>query len=222
MSIILGRTKWFSPDKNTILYYPFKVDLLDHSWNETNPVDIVSTAMAQVGWIDCAQFSRWYLELPAKSIFSSSFTVSVWRKMSSANWSRPYCFVSQWTGNYNKYFALWEWSSSYRIAGAFYSNDLAVSSSYSSDWDNLIFSLDTSNMYWELYKNWVLLGSKTFSSWISVEETLIRIWTDSPLPSDTNAHFNGYLSEVIVEKWAWSSSDKQKYYNITKSLYWKS
>lgn len=211
---------WSNVTPNTVVYFPFKEDLLDHSLTPHNPTWSLSVAITTLNWLNCARFQRWYLEINNVNPFNSDFTISIWRKQDWTSGSRPYVYISEWIGSTNRYYAFWEWSSSYRLNSWFYSNDMIIYTSYTSNWENFIFTFNASTRQWILYKNNVQIWSRTYSSWINVSTNSLKIWTDSPLPSDTLAHFNWYLSDVIIENKVWTQDERNVYFTKSKSKYW--
>jgi len=209
-NIYIGEYGW-KPWSNTVAYFPFVDDALDHSWNWT--VLTYWTATKQNLWYSVTQ-RAWFLNSNVK-------TVLWWVKISSTTY--PYDMFVMWNdnagaayyfyhvqSNFNQKFLCF-YNSSYNASTASYTMDL-------NKWYLIGTTIDTENNKVCWYANW----QKVFE----------YNWTWYNFGSDINFFHEQrdwwwwywsnvcYLSECIAESKARTDSEFADYYNQTKSNYW--
>ena len=196
-----GEPNW-KPSSNTVAYFPFKEDQLDHSWN-----------WVVISWSG-TKSTIWYN-------FTSAATISIsdcnwfcsWVKLNSASWAWSfgtfYDKKSMWwyvydTSNNHFWPCIWTfYTSNYDIAKV----TIPSPTQWNFFWvwydgTNTVYCLN--DTYWVLhswswYNFWSLFAIATWHSWVS---------------------YNVNYSDFIVESSAWTSGIAIKYYNNTKSTYW--
>ena len=210
---------WWSPWSNTLAYYPLTstTTVNDMSWNNKTMTNNNSVTFWTHAWVDSAYFSWWsswwYLSLN-KSLWTwnSQFTANVWfYKTSSLN--TDWTFFSVWYPNTNQalltwiqssYIELWWWD-----LGASTNVQCPVNS-----WHLLTVTFDWTTYKWYLDKTQIYSWTKTF--WIT--NYLTVIWKSVNLSS--TRPMTWYLSNMLFENIAWSSTKQSNYYDSTKHLYW--
>ena len=191
------------PGENTIAYFPFKDDNLDHSWNST----ILSTSWTKQ--------TIWYL-FNTNTSFSYSGDVKFfccWTKLNSATWTTWaagtfYDPTSMW-------WYLYQWISwTHPEIWTFYTSWYAKASVQITDvnnwhllwvwydWTNTIYCID--NTYWIL-RAW---------AWYNFWNSFALYWQNG------NTIANIVYSNFIAESKCWNAEEVAKYYDLTKWNYW--
>jgi hypothetical protein len=197
------RPSWWTPWSNTVLYYPFKDDILDKAWWTSISVSWTKKNI----WY---QFSTTGIVNLNNSDVWCKF-ISVWAEL---NWKASWNYHVQspctnyWIILYNYYSY---WSPQYQKKYQAYTNSSTIVSSneYSltdNQWYHLAYWWDGSKVYW--YINWSKIWEYTTSSIYYYNKVqLLREMTIT-------------YSELIWETEMWSWDKILSYYNSTKSNYW--
>lgn len=214
MNVYIYSSEWI-PWSNTIAYFPFKDDVLDHSWN-WNVLSNTQYLSKQSLWYKW-QFSQWQTWLWINAVFTNSQWnakfISVWYKVDSASWNSN--LLSIW-----KYWSAWynpsHWRSDLSWKIAIFTNSswtIGASTNWMSfnarhhltiwyDWSKVLISKDW--VQTTLY-NW---------SWYNFWNDIVIVWWWN------NTNMVAYVSNFICESVCWTAQEVQDYYNNTKSLYW--
>lgn len=195
-----GEPNW-KPNDNTVIYFPFKDDALDHSWNW---IVLSNTWTSQ---------SLWY-QFTSASSYSQTLTnlvfVSYYIKVVSNVWQNSYCQVCttrKWTMWYNVNHN----DSSFRNCVQFGTSSWTwykeTTGIVSWSWYHLAYWYDGSQAV--MYVNWVKKVMYTGSSYR--DQDAPRLTSDS--------WYTLILSEVIWESRCWTSDEVLLYYNRTKDNY---
>ena len=200
----------YKPNANTILYMPFKEDLLDHSGNN------ISFTNTNVTLVDGTAYFNWSAKL-VNSNFTSylsavPFTVSFWIK-------QPSIVNDGWLIVANK-----------KVSGSWYWWDLQNISwkirVESVGWGTNIFSntlsTDTRYLVTAVYASgnkYLYMNGSLLASWTSTINSFrdeFRIWVNDADSWMTPVYINGYMSDLIMEKVAWTQQQVADYYNSVK------
>jgi hypothetical protein len=201
----------WQPWTNTMIYYPFRWDISDHSGNNRNAT-ASWTVVYQTNYIDLSNAS---LAFPLLT-YSCPFTVSIWYNLFSER-SADYRFVYWISGSniisnimiwhkYNWGYVVQTDKPSFKDLQLW--TQSPVSARYDWVWHNVISSFSTSGT--SFYKDGVLLWTNTW-------------WTgsDTAVGSDINSSMQWmYCWEFIIDGTAWTQQEVTDYYNLTKSNYW--
>lgn len=190
----------YTPTSNTLVYYRMKEDLNDYSWNNRNLTGTVTFADNKM--TNTSTLSRTKI----LSGTTWAFTVSIWTRgwntwgvSENDSWWAQWFLTAKWVNqdNYN-WNAIINWS--WRRSGgttAIGTNDDFLLLTFVYNWNNR-----------KAYNNGVNFGTTTNCSWnLKTTATSFRVgaWV---------------WGQIIIEKWAWSVSDIQTYYNNSKWNYW--
>ena len=204
--------KWI-PWENTLAYFPFKDDLLDHSWNGV-ALRYTQYLTQQTLWYkwQFSQGSAWNSIWAWFDDWNAKF-ISIWYNIISSSWN-------SWILSLNKYWCVWynstHWTTSLSWKIAIFSNSSwAVWAT--ADW--MTFNA------WHHLTMWYD-GSKVLISKDGVQTTLYN-WTGYNF-GDTinivwwwnNTNMNALVSEFICESECWNAAEISNYYNSTKANYW--
>lgn len=209
MNVYIYTDQW-TPWKNTIAYFPFENDQLDHSWNW---LTINNTLNKETIGYSLTQ------DMSNTHVANSTFIKFVWcwYIVNSIN-NNSYPVGILWTNNLGaSVYYIWNGYSSQRNKILTYQwSDFTVvwSTEWMSyyNWHYLAFS----------FYNWVLYVCK---DWVV---TVQYKWTPDPY-SGCNiglmqkwswVNFKVTYSNLIVESEWWTQQQITAYYNQTKSLYW--
>lgn len=208
------RPTWWSPNANTIAYYPFK-------WDVENKID---GALATLGsgssiWSDYATLNSSTMTCPMSATFdaTSAFTYSIWincyqmsynPRIFSDSSSNPFTYlIIEWTHSDNPLAVIVNWSYDE------HANYVGKLSGINT-WNNIIIAYpwSWSNVY--IYVNWV---KYTYPNWFNSQTSANSIIYGNGNHPDYS-YF--YLSEMIVETKQWTDQEAVDYYNQTKWDYW--
>lgn len=190
----------YTPTSNTLVYYPFKEDMNDYSWNNKNLSIDSGTVSYADNKITISNALRGSTILNG---VSWAFTISFWTVW---NGNAIYDADSWWPQWYNT--ARWNWdywwnaiiNNSWRRAG----NTTAAGTA--SDFVLLTVVYNWSQFL--AYLNGTQTGTVTNCTgnikWTATQ-FIIEWWT---------------WGQVIIERWAWSASEVLDYYNNSKWNYW--
>jgi hypothetical protein len=197
----IGEYGW-KPWENTVAYYPFRSDILDHSWNNNN-------------------FTWW-----AYTFSNNRITVTSklsWPLIVPTSWTDARTIIawitaySQWNWNSRYDYATWSswpnWLLKNNSDGAWvqlkiWSTWYDVKQTTLSEFSLIVLVKNWNKLSW--YVNWNLVNTVTMSTdqWSFQFPTTyseLQPWT---------------YWEIIVEDKIWTDSEISEYYNSTKSNYW--
>ena len=194
------RPAWWTPWANTVMYFPFKNDKLDHVGSAT--IGITGT-----------QASLWYTfsfswEASVTNSPTNCRFVSYYIKWNSSNWNyvqSPWTYLGRMT--YNFYHVNSSYTQRFEFADT--SSSEIKSNQYS-----------TTTWTWYHFAMW-RNGTKVYAyvNWVNVWETSCS--TEHHL---SNIKFwqgiNMTISEYIGESVCWTAQEVSDYYNQTKWNYW--
>lgn len=196
----------FTPWVNTVAYYPFDNDILDHSWNNkdftgswysfannmiTTTSDLTWPIVTPENTTWDRTINMWSHRMSGNYIFRSSDYWSEWHLIATdwENWSRPWAslHINWWKRNRPS------------------ASELPVM------WDIILMTWTKTGTTMKLYINGVLtstnssLGNSTWVSQLWITKSVLSAWT---------------FWEIIVEDKIWTDQEISDYYDLTKSLYW--
>lgn len=205
--------RW-NPWANTILYMPFETDLLDHSGNNISFTNTNVTLVNQTAYFNGSaklvnsNFTSYLSAVP--------FTLSFWIKQPSIV-NDGWLIVSN-----KKVSGSWYWwdlqniSWKIRVESVWWGTNIFSNTLSTNTWYLVTVVFSSSNKY--LYMNGSLLTSWT--STINSFRDEFRIWVNDADSWMTPVYINGYMSDLIMEKVAWTQQQVTDYYNLVKSNYW--
>lgn len=202
--------EYWSPNANTIAYFPFEEDQLDHSWNW---LTINNTLTKEtIGYSLTQAMSNTFV---ANSTFIKF--VWCWYIVNSIN-SSSYALGILWTTNLggSVYYA-WNPTSSQRNKILTY------------QWSNfsVVWNTDWMSYYnWHYlafsFYNWVLYVCKDWVVTVQYNWTPYDYWDCNIglMQKWSWVNFKITYSNLIAESEWWSEEEIVNYYNKTKSTYW--
>ena len=212
------RPSGWQPWANTILYMPFKSDLLDHSSNN------ISFTNTNVTLVDGTAYFNGSASLINSSfttyLSSMPFTCSIWVKVSSNTKDAGII------GAHKKVSWTWGWWDIQTINSSWYKYRLEViswwavlqTSAYST-WTRYLLTWVVASSKTERYINWV--SQWTVSWWVARFRSEFAIWQQRWDSSTSNWRcFTWYMSDLILENKARTAQEIADYYNLTKWNYW--
>ena len=215
----------WQPWADTIAYFPFDSDLLDHSGNSFS-VTTYGNVSIWTAWGVSAWDFRSVWELSWSVATTGSLTVLGYAyKTANPNndnasmfgfawwWSMgaPLCQALYWNTNWpanisNKpWVAMFDWDTQ--------ANQTAVSMN-NNEWVHFAVTFDWSTKEVKLYTNWVL------SSQYTTSVTFHPDYLGMSRANWLDRSWIGYLSEVIFEKKQRTAQEISDYYDATKANYW--
>lgn len=211
----IGEYGW-QPWANTVAYRPLNstTTVNDQSWNNRNLTNYNNVAFGTYAGVNCAYFN-------GSSQYLNQDSVNMWL----FNWNMTVNFYMKSNGVNNQVVLCnWFWKP-YTWFYILYNNWLQVHSgswtppinTLQSWWNMVTCTNDSSTL--KVYINWVLTETRglAVSTSTSTKLYLWAIWNDVDW---LRAYFNGYISEVILEKTIRTSDYIINYYNLTKANYW--
>lgn len=198
--------KWWTPWANTIAYYPFRSDILDHSWNNKNFTG--SWYSFANNMITTTSTLTWPIVTPENTTWDRTINVWCYR----ASWY--YCFRSSnigtdwWINPYESENWYRPWVS-FKLWNTWYRN-YPSASDLPAMWSIILMTRTKTGTTMKLYVNWVLTSTNSSldtATWTSpnwITKTYLDPWT---------------YWEIIVEDKIWTDAEIQNYYNQTKSNY---
>lgn len=234
--VFVGDTKvwpiwwgWWTPWPNTILYFPLHSDTKDI---------IAGVSVSNMAWwtlptyetptwvsIPCAKFNKWVRRMmgTTSQLVSGTWarTISGW-VCPSRNNSR-FAIASYWTSGSNSAFSLYTYDGSsdndkLRFTSYGYDSNYWTASININTWYNIVVTYESWTIKW--YVNGVQDGS--FSKTLGTTKNRLTLWADSTTSISITMPqqwLYWYLSSIIFENVAWSSTDVLNYYNNNKSIY---
>jgi hypothetical protein len=204
--------KW-QPWANTIAYYPLNstTTVNDMSGNNRNLTNNW-VQFWEYDWVDCA-YASWssYAYIISNPItWNSSFTASIWCKMSSTSWWKN--SIAFWNSWNNVSFSIWVNGTS--LYTGWWNNDR--NTGYTMSTNTRTHTVVThDNWTIKVYVNGTLQYTGTVSFSLSNTKTVIGAWLASYWDK-----WEGYLSDAIEETVVWTAQEVSDYYNQTKWNYW--
>lgn len=218
MWVYIWNDTWL-PNKNTVAYFPFENDTLDHSWKWT----IVTASWTPTKSDIWYWFSWWtYIKTTLSEsslIWTLPYTIIMWAKWVSwttwlTNYSPLYTttYYSWWTYSWSE----WRlWSSNVFYTSRYWSEQpLTLNWSDSTKWNLLVFVLSWNSQ--DIYQNWQLIWQWTASYRMSASSS----FSFPSNSSDSWRNKGTRLSNVIIENTPRTAEQVAWYYNQTKSQYW--
>lgn len=199
------RPRAWTPWANTLAYFPFENDILDHSWNST----VLSGSMtADTIWYK----TTWIVYFTS----GNANFVGWWFKINSV-WSIDQTSLLEWQKNAISYYA-WHNNTSFRKKVTMFYTLSPTYYSVTSSWD-------ISTWWWHYlaysYYDWKIYICKDWTVELLYNWSWAYNWDKIYLQTLTaNASWNTTFSNVIAESVWWSSIAMTNYYNNTKSNYW--
>lgn len=197
---------WWQPWVNTVAYYPFREDILDHSGNNNDFADW--TYSFSNNKITITSELTWPIVTPENTIGDRTINMRVNSDSNGATYSfRSSFWGTDWflspieqeiDGRPWASFKLYSW---YRNRPS--ESDLPVM------WSTILMTWIKTWATMKLYINWVLTSTTTLDSdrWYSESEI-------------TKSHIDPWTYwEIIVEDKVWADQEILDYFNQTKSLY---
>lgn len=209
MWVYIWNDTWL-PNKNTIAYFPFVDDTLDHSWNW---VTLSITWTKANIWYSFSTTSSWNsVEITSEDAKFINFRINIQSLNTyySLAWYVVgwyiYYYKKHQTSSLNERFWIFAGSGG---SQPITSNQISISNW---TWYNICLWYDNNWSYW--YLNWELVFSTSslpynWDSTVWVFST--RGWSWS---------WTAIISNFIVESKQWTQSEISNYYNQTKSQYW--
>lgn len=210
-----GKVTPFIPWANTIAYFPFETDTLDHSWKW---VTLSSTQYFSKG-------SIWY----TRSASQWSSPTYIWASFTNSNaklislWYKINSVTTTWVtaiANLQKYgdvsYYPWHQDSTLRWKIVAFSNSLYAvwwSMSWPSinAWHHLVVMYDGTAI--KVAIDWVVTTLYNWA-WYNFGDTVMLIWTWSYWSSNVE------MSNAIIESQPRTAQKITNYYQKTKSKYW--
>ena len=206
----------WSPWSNTIAYFPFVSDTLDHSWNWTSLSINNCTFVKDTSNVTGYKFTYWSSwDSNIYFINSNVQFLCFWFKINSINswynstlWYIRSHWISYWPAHYE---------SDIRNKIVVFTNSSytrwAITDWFTYNaWHNIALWYDGTKL--KVGKDWVLSDFYTGSWYNFGDNKIFIVWSSNSAQQITT------VSEVIAESACWSASDYLNYYNLTKSNYW--
>lgn len=194
----------WTPWANTIAYYPFNSDLLDHSWNNHN--------RSSWGWTFANNMITTTSSLWRNALITSSqdFTLSAYADFSKTTATNWYAYIAIYSNT--DWPTCWFWirRTTNEFAGFKTGSWYTFTQSLSASIHHLVLTRNGSTR--KAYADWVLIGTKTVS-W-SLQSS-----TSQTIGSPAGYNYSVTCGEVIIESVAWTDQEVADYYNDTKSNY---
>jgi hypothetical protein len=212
MGVYLRVDEHWKPNENTLAYFPFTDDVLDHSGNNT----LTNTQYLSKDTIGYKRVhSQWPSGVWIPSTFDNSNVnyINCWYKVNSVNTNGNCTILAMdkyWSG-----YSLGNGES--RLKNKIYTwGDGQWTQLYSADWmstwERHNFSIWFNGSEVQYSKDWVVatIGSAGYNFADTVY--LCTIWN--------NGNVDVTFSNFICESQCWTQQRIQDYYNYTKSNYW--
>lgn len=207
--------QWWQPWANTIAYYPLTstTTVNDMSWNSRTLTNYSSVSFGTQGGVDCATFNGSnYLEIGSQTLNLTEFTMSCW-----VRWTNTSARGFLWMGKFNisyECMAVIRNTDNKFLAAPYWEGAGSSSASVSDTWYNVICVY--SNNTYTIYVN--------TEQWSSVNRGVTIYWNSNVLRlgygSTGENKLYWQLSNVIFENKARTATERQDYFNQTKTLYW--
>jgi hypothetical protein len=197
---------WWQPWANTIAYYPFRSDILDHSWNNNDFTWWVYTFSNNT--IAITSDITWPIVTPESTTWDRTINIWVSRNNVGVYIFRMTNSWSEWHlvavdgENWNRPWVSFKTSRWYR--------NRPSASALPTMWDIILVTWTKTGTTMSLYINWVLGSTTTLNTatWRSSYEVVgqeLTSWT---------------YWEAIIENKIRTAQEISDYYDLTKSNYW--
>lgn len=203
----------WTPWANTLAYFPFNDDLLDHSWNWVTLSNTSYLSKQALGYKwQFSQGNTWN-NIYAKFTDWNAKFISIWYNVISSSWNSGILGLEKyWYVAYNP--THWNSSISWKI--------VVFANSSRTIW---------ASVAWMSFNAWHHLtiwfdGSKILISKDGEQVTLYNwsgynFWNGvNIVGGGNNTNLQCLVSEFICESECWSAAEISNYYNQTKSSYW--
>ena len=227
------RPSGWQPWANTVAYRPLTEDVNDysnsHNWTNHGVTFSSWQAIQDVGYFNGSS----YISVPNSTDFfwSKVFTISFWKK-STGIWSIAWDIVDKWNDNQANCVCTRLWyRSDIRGLYTFITRDNSASYTWidilnswllDGNWHNVVSTFDNgvSTVYIDNTQVWYVDNSSHTFDFASNTSPLF-IGVDITSWGGVNEYYYiWYLSNVIIENKAWTSTEKWDYFNLTKWNYW--
>ena len=206
---------WWQPWANTLLYYTFDWDVLDHSPSWLYDWTRWGTA-AYTTWLNgkqCGDFSLWNDNIVTASCSVSPDTVSLLMKWNmtgydgydrkqiiwiTTTWENSWCLraIPRSTGGQKAWkliaYCSWWWI------------EINNPSYVDNDWHHYCLTTDWTTSY--LYFDWTLIGQKSWD--LTAHGSTLCIWR---IPWSNQYKLNWCIQNLILESAQWSAQDITDY-----------
>jgi hypothetical protein len=212
----MGGGGWYTPTANTVAYFPFIDDALDHSWNNYTLIStsITQQSLGYLAWGICK------VQLWNTTVKTVMGYINIQSYQASQADHYVECFRHS---NYYVQYYKYHWGDS-SLTNKFV---VFTNSSYSSDtgsytlntweWHHIALVNDIENSKTYGYADGVKIFEWAWAYNFNISDVFLRADRDS---SNTPKTWTALLSECIIEDKAWTAQEIQDYYNNTKSTYW--
>lgn len=214
----------YTPTANTILYFPLRENAVDKIHLVILTAQKSTPTYTVPSWanVPCAYFSSpWFFAKTSSTSYLVTWnnprTISWWVRFT---WTCRTSVACYWTWSSNQMFNLYynDWTPKFRFTqwgswSSYWSIQLSMDT-----WYNVIVTFDWSTIKWYVNSNLDGSWSKTLNTSnarMYIGGDMAETWSATP-----STWIQGYISEVIFENIAWSSTDVTNYYNTYKSNYW--
>jgi len=214
------RPSWWKPWSNTLLYMPFKTDLLDHSWNWVSFTNSWGVTIQNGAAYFTGSNYLYSKSFNSISSYQTNCTISVWFKNTSSTNAERTAIHQFYYGSWKYYwYSLWcrsDWK--IMVQNTYTGSVDWTQPSYwtTQRWNVVLVRDNPSKIYinWVLYQNGNTNDKSSLYSWI-------WIWWSMRYNGDMWEYkWIWYISEVIIEWKKWTAQEVLNYYNQTKSTYW--
>ena len=213
------RPRTWQLNSNTLLYMPFKTDTKNQvnntSYVASSWVTLVTTG---VGYLDVSEWYATY-NLPTSILWWNPFTYNVWYYLYNTNASARRILFIPW-GLEVRFSGDQRYQQQWIPLGTIISN--GDSDGYwithwfrttLNEWHNLCVTFDGTTIIQYLDRQKLVVG-------IPYDWSASSTWTQALVgTTGSTDRYNGRVSEVIFEKWAWVDWDVYGYYDDTKWNY---
>lgn len=206
----------WTPNANTVAYYPLTSNFNDASWNSRNLTNSWATIWTY-WWVTCAYYDWWDYSYYSWYWLNSPRTICLrWYNTNTTGWYYWWLIhISQYSNNTPSWSLGLQYIWSSIITPADWSSSSAeIQTSITSWWHNIVVTEDSSRTV-TLYIDGVSKWTKSYSS--PATPDWWSLW--SKFVSTFSERLRWYLSKVILENKAWTAQEVALYYNQTKSTY---
>jgi hypothetical protein len=212
------RPSGWKPWANTIAYYPLtsETTVNDMSGNNHNLTN--SWASFWTYWnVSCVSlnWSSNYLLGNIWDISLYSHTINIWVYV---KWEWMINMYGQWDPNHKWWAEVIQYHQS-KFRYSYWYDDLDSTNTYSiNGWHNVCAQWDRTSNKQIIYVDWVAQWDRTPTYTHTIWNTQnFTLWKNSVY---SEAYFNWYISEYIIENKIWTAQEIVNYYNNTKANYW--
>ena len=207
---------WRQPWANTVLYMPFKTDLLDHSGSNYSLTQTWTVSIS--GWF--AYFNGWYLYNNTDKVLQQMpATVSVRVNLDSVSGNDEQCIVNsnRYSWGFNGWNLIRDFNQKKLRSEVlpWWSVYQSVTTSANTRY---LMTLTMESWTSTFYINWASQNT----SWCNVTmQTRFAIGTSNWADNDLWQYlFRWYMSDLIIEDKARTAGEVSTYFDLTKWNYW--